>query len=138
MCGFFLLLFWTTFAIINGYQFNNTNGVDYEVYLQEKLRKSIPQAFPPTDMKDKAIRVFLDIKQISEVNEKDGYLTIQMWIYCYYDSPSAQWNSSEFGGHMMIMVPRGTFWTPDISESVNFLDLVKYFPLWYHATNPPL
>ncbi|XP_063711568.1 acetylcholine receptor subunit alpha-type acr-16-like [Symsagittifera roscoffensis] len=75
-------------------------------------------------MLDRTIRVFVDINQISDVNEKDGYLTIQLWIYCAYGSPSAAWDPLEFGNTTEITVPQSTFWVADI----NVLDAleVKY------------
>ena len=94
---------------------NYANGVDYEVKLLRKLENVLPKSLPPSDMLDRTIRVFVDINQISDVNEKDGYLTIQLWIYCAYGSPSAAWDPLEFGNTTEITVPQSTFWVADIS-----------------------
>ena len=49
------------------------------------------------DMAWKSVFVFVDMNQISHVNEKDGFLTVQKYIYCFYTSQLAACSSAEFG-----------------------------------------
>ncbi|XP_075250326.1 neuronal acetylcholine receptor subunit beta-3-like [Convolutriloba macropyga] len=91
-----------------------SNGSLEEERLMDYLYKKLPKYTPPFDMQDKKVFNKLDIYQIIDVNEKDGLLVMNMWSYMYYYSPSAVWNSTEYGGIDTIKVPGKTFWSPDI------------------------
>ena len=96
--------------------YNLTNGVDHEKLLIAKLESSLPKYSPPADLLNKTVFVFVDLYQLSDVNEKDGLITVKLWLYYYYYSESAKWNVEDFGGIRSILVPRHTFWTADIGK----------------------
>ena len=76
--------------------------------------------------------IFADLNQISEINEKEGYLTVQLWVYCFYLSASAKWNASDFEGHGIVTVPANTFWTADIGKfkSLRYYFVSHFFDKW--------
>ena len=92
------------------------NGVEIQEELMNKLRKKVPKYMPPSDLKYKQVAVKLDIYQILDVNEKDGLMTLKLFVYYYYNSLSAKWDPDEYNGTRMLAVPKDTFWTPDLSE----------------------
>ncbi|XP_075256847.1 neuronal acetylcholine receptor subunit beta-3-like isoform X2 [Convolutriloba macropyga] len=112
----FLVIYFTVLSwkilVSNGS--NYTNGVQHEQNILEHLSRVLPQSFPPDDLLNKSVFVFADLNQISEVNEKEGYLTVQLWVYAFYYSPSAYWNTSETGWHYFVTVPTDTYWSADI------------------------
>ncbi|XP_063717738.1 acetylcholine receptor subunit alpha-like 1 [Symsagittifera roscoffensis] len=58
----------------------------------------------------------MDLFQILNVDVKNGVGEIKFFLYVYYTSPSAAWDPSLYGDGSMdiILVPAGTFWSPDI------------------------
>ncbi|XP_075244296.1 neuronal acetylcholine receptor subunit beta-3-like isoform X2 [Convolutriloba macropyga] len=95
--------------------YNLTNGVEHEKRLIEKLKSSLPKYTPPADLLDNTVYIFMDLYQLLDVNEKDGLITVKLWLYYYYHSESARWNVSDFGGIQSVLVPKNTFWTADIA-----------------------
>ncbi|XP_075244617.1 neuronal acetylcholine receptor subunit beta-3-like [Convolutriloba macropyga] len=98
------------------------NGVTEQTKLMERLKNSLPKYAPPDDMKNNTVHIFIDIYQISDVNERQGVITVKLWLYYYYYSEHAKWNASEyrFPG---LLVPKGTFWEADIVE-LDAIDIV--------------
>ena len=60
----------------------------------------------------------MDLFQILNVDVKNGVGEIKFFLYVYYTSPSAAWDPSLYGDGSMdiILVPAGTFWSPDIGK----------------------
>ena len=90
------------------------NGVEFEEKIKDKLSDSLPKHVPPLDLEDNCVRLYLDLHQILDVNEKEGQLTLKLWMYIYYFSPSAVWNSTEHGNYTSILLDAGTLWLPDV------------------------
>ncbi|XP_075257942.1 neuronal acetylcholine receptor subunit alpha-7-like isoform X1 [Convolutriloba macropyga] len=67
-------------------------------------------------MENKTVYVYIDLFKLQEVDEKDGLWVAKLFLYYYYYSHSARWNSSDYndGTLTAFFVPQGTFWTPDI------------------------
>ena len=120
-CLLLFTLFAISFALIAA-QVTSTeeddleNGVDVQEKLLNKLRKKVPRSLPPLDLKYRQVAVKIDIYQIVDVNEKDGLMTVKLFVYYWYNSPSAKWDPAEYNGTRMLAVPKDTFWTPDLSE----------------------
>ncbi|XP_063721480.1 acetylcholine receptor subunit beta-type acr-3-like [Symsagittifera roscoffensis] len=91
-----------------------TNGVDVGNRLLEKLESVLPKNIPPSDMRSNTVYISVAPKQISHVNEKEGFLTLQLQMSCYYWSQSASWDPADFHNNSMIIVPPHTFWSADI------------------------
>ena len=68
---------------------------------------------------------FSDLYQISDVNEQQGVITVKLWLYYYYYSEEAKWNSSEFQ-RQALLVPKGTFWEADIGNYIYIRCSKKY------------
>ena len=68
-------------------------------------------------MQNGSVFVYLDLYHILSVNEREGYVTVKMWLFFFYFSLSSQWNVSQTGIACMI-VPQDTFWCPDIGSGV--------------------
>ncbi|XP_075243914.1 neuronal acetylcholine receptor subunit eat-2-like [Convolutriloba macropyga] len=98
------------------------NGVTQQNNLLQRLQNSLPKYVPPDDMVDNTVHIFLDLYQISDVNEQQGVITVKLWLYYYYYSEEAKWNSSEFQ-RQALLVPKGTFWEADIVE-LDAIDIV--------------
>ena len=93
-----------------------TNGVDVGNRLLEKLESVLPKNIPPSDMRSNTVYISVAPKQISHVNEKEGFLTLQLQMSCYYWSQSASWDPADFHNNSMIIVPPHTFWSADIGK----------------------
>ena len=96
------------------------NGVEVGNRLLRKLESVLPKIIPPLDMSLKTVYISLAPKQISYVNEKEGFLTVQLQLLCYYLSESAGWDPVDFYNNDLVMVPAHTFWSADIGEKTDF------------------
>ena len=101
---------------------DTSNGVREETLLFERLKNSLPKYSPPQDMTNNSVYIFIDLYQIANVDEKDGFITAKLWLYYYYYSQSARWNSTEYN-KPELFVPPGTFWSADISKIKNYSNL---------------
>ena len=90
------------------------NGVTEEEELMASLKESLPKYRPPEDMALNTVLLYVDLYQILDVDEKNGVITVKLWLYTFYFSESARWNSSDYGGLDTLLVPAKTFWTPDV------------------------
>ncbi|XP_063720313.1 neuronal acetylcholine receptor subunit alpha-7-like [Symsagittifera roscoffensis] len=97
-------------------EYGPTNGVEGEQRLMKKLKSSIPTMWPPVDMVNRTVFIYVDLFKIQEVDEKNGMWVGKFFIYVYYYSPSAQWNKSEYNNGTVesFLLPKGTLWMPDI------------------------
>ncbi|XP_075255777.1 neuronal acetylcholine receptor subunit alpha-5-like [Convolutriloba macropyga] len=91
------------------------SGVELEQKLLKQLKSKVPQLIPPMDMVNNMVNVKIDIYQIVDIDEKDGLWTAKLYLYLFYDTPSARWNREDYGGIELITVPKDTFWSPDLT-----------------------
>ena len=113
-----LLSLFAFYALFAKAEFNSSveNGVGEEQRLLKFLKAKLPQFSPPQDMTNKTVTLFVDIRQILDISEKEGIITMSLACVITYHSKKAQWEPEDFGGLDSIMVPSGTFWSPDIGR----------------------
>ena len=63
-----------------------------------------------------SVMVYMDLRQIVDVTEKDGVLTVKLWIYFYFMLEEPLWDVSQFWGVKSMQFPMDSFWRPDIGE----------------------
>ena len=78
-------------------------------YLEERLT----QNSPPAGMYKQTVFLFLGLYQIVDVDEKNGHLTLKLWMYTYY-KVGPLWEPTEYSNTTRMQFPRNTFWEPDI------------------------
>ena len=110
------LLLSTITVYAENFNGNLSNGVADERQLLEKLQNSIPKYTPPYDMENKTVYFYLEMLQILNVDQKMGIWEVKFFVDIYYYTPSAKWDPKEYGNGTLdaMVVPAGTFWTPDL------------------------
>ena len=91
-----------------------SSSVWNELRLLQHLEKKLPKYTPPLDMKNKTISVLMGIRQLLDVNEKEGIVTMSLAFSVEYQSDEAVWDPKDYGGLESIMIPTNTFWCPDL------------------------
>ena len=86
----------------------------------QNLFNNITQKFsrfvPPLSLKDNLVKIYSELFQILEVDEKGGTITLKLVNVYIYQSEEAKWNPDEHHGVNVFDVPLGTFWKPNISK----------------------
>ena len=70
---YYLLIYLTSglwIQMVDGDEIVPTNGVDGEQRLLSKLRSSIPSMWPPVDMVNRTVFIYVDLFKIQEIRER--------------------------------------------------------------------
>ena len=115
-----LAVFLLSFAMLHKCEtwMNFSQSVFDDRLLLEHLQSQIPKHFPPYDLQDRTVWLYIDILQITDIDEKKGSLELKMALDVFYVCPGAAWNKSDFGDGLLdiFFVPASTFWKPDIGK----------------------
>ena len=60
--------------------------------------------------------VQFDLRQVLDVDQKNGLWFARVALDIYYISKSASWDPSEFNDIEYLTLPRGDIWSPDIGQ----------------------
>ena len=110
----------TLFLVIFLFAQTASQGTNAEKRLLGFLQSKIHKFSPSREMLKNTVGFYADLYQLLDVDEKNGGLTIKLWLYYYYFVTSAIWNPEDYDGIKTISVPADTFWRPDIGE-VNYI-----------------
>jgi len=56
----------------------------------------------------------MNLKQIIDLNEKEGELTTSLYMYLSWEDSRLTWNRSDFDDINLIRIPPSSIWTPDV------------------------
>ena len=91
-------------------------SVEQEEKLTRLITSKLTKTHPPVGMQNNSVFVYFDIYQIVDVIEKDGLITVKLWLYAYYILEEPLWNEAEFNNVSIVQFPGETFWVPDVGK----------------------
>ena len=94
---------------------NPDNLVEKEKELLESFQGNLTLYMAPEAMTNNTVFIFVDLYQILDVNEKEGLVSLKLWVFYYYHLEHIRWDPAEYAGRNTFVLPKGTFWAPDIS-----------------------
>ena len=93
----------------------NFDSVAKETELLDLVKSKLTTTSPPPGMLNNSVFLYLDIYQVVDVDEKDGLISLKLWVYIFYFLEEPLWNENDYNVSMM-QFPEATFWEPDISK----------------------
>ena len=94
----------------------NFASLQEENVLSDFLKNRLTKNSPPGGMVNNTVYVYVDLYQIVDVDEKNGVLTLKLWLFTYYRLDESLWKPSEYKGVNRLQFPMDTFWNPDIGS----------------------
>ena len=111
-------VFWILFAVSLSTLITRTNSrftsAKEEKLLRGLLKNKLTKNSPPAGIVNDTVFVYMDLYQIINIQEKNGILTLKLWMYIYYNLKEPLWESSNFSGVRTMQFPMDSFWKPDI------------------------
>ena len=98
-----------------------------EKELTDLLETKLTQNSPPAGMLNQTVFLFIGVYQILDVDEKNGHLTMKLWMYVYYRFKSPLWDPKHYKNVTRLQFNPNTFWVPDIGwflYLLHFLNMV--------------
>ena len=94
---------------------------DDDFHISKKLHdeiksKSHPYTQPKNFTSDDIVRLYVDLYQILDVNEKSGAIAVKLTQVVMYSCEAWTWNSEDYGGVSALQYPLGTFWVPPMGQ----------------------
>ena len=85
-----------------------------EKQLVDLLEAKLTKHSPPAGMVNQTVFMYLSIYQIVDVDEKNGILTLKLWMYLYYKMYNALWDPALYKNTTRMQFQPDTFWKPDV------------------------
>ncbi|CAH3126205.1 unnamed protein product, partial [Porites lobata] len=100
---------------------NRTSDITQSDGIEARLRKKLfgsgydPELRPVMNQSDKVtVTLGVSLHQIIEVNEKNQFITVSLWVRQIWFDPFLTWNESEYAGIKQINIDAKSAWIPDI------------------------
>ena len=91
-----------------------SNDTFKEDELVALVKSKLSKHYPPVNMANNEVVIYLDMYQILGVDEKNGMISLKLWFYIYYKLNEHLWNPEDFGNMTKLQFPANTFWVPDV------------------------
>ena len=75
----------------------------------QSLREALPLG-----MLNETVFIYLSLYQIVDVDERNGVLTVKLWMYLYYKFKEPLWDPAEYSNATRMQFLPNTFWKPDV------------------------
>eukprot|EP00795_Rhopilema_esculentum_P010813 gene10813-19622_t len=97
---------------------NNRNRKNDELRIYNAIIKGYETDIHPSDpvFSTKVVKVTLDVQliRILEINERDQFVKLYVWVNQYWTNPLLRWDPKEYGNVTTLFVNPAKVWVPDI------------------------
>ena len=92
----------------------NFGSAAEEKELADLLQARLTKHTPPAGIVNQTVFVYMSIYQIVDVDEKNGILTMKLWMYTYYRFHEPLWDPLKYNNATRMQFLPDTFWKPDV------------------------